>query len=135
MSMDRAFLRIALVMIAVPSVVFADTEQTIVQIANIFNIFAGFMFVAAVLIFGAGFTVWLARLGTALRDEGVEIMEWGVGTLFVLDVILGIVGFIERHSQTALYLVALGIIVLFIWMLLVSGLVGGEGHGEKEEHK
>ncbi len=108
----------ALLLLALPHVVFA---QTFGQVVSLFNIFVGLMLVAALLTFGVGFVMWITRLGTwpTYRTEGVKIMEWAVVILFVLVVIMAVVQFFRDHPVAATYTVSSIILALIIWAIIV----------------
>jgi hypothetical protein len=71
--------------------------QTVSQFFGIFNAIAGIMLVVAILLFIGGFIIYLVRLGIPSRVEGLNIMQWGVMTLFVLAVMLGIIELIQYY--------------------------------------
>jgi len=108
----------ALLLLALPHVVFA---QTFGQVVSLFNIFVGLMLVAALLTYGVGFVVWITRLGTwpTYRTEGVKVMEWAVVILFVLVVILAIVQFFRDHPYAATYTVSAILLALIIWAVII----------------
>jgi hypothetical protein len=105
--------------------------MTLLQVFGLLNIFVGLFLVASFLLFGGGFIVWLARLGTIHREEGVKFMEWGVVVLFVLVVLLGLVRLIERYTTVVAYVV--GIIVLVIIALFVLNALQQRAEQKKEE--
>ena|SRR3989344_1489442 len=107
---------------------------TLVQVVQLFNIFVGLMLTAALLMFFGGLWVYFARLGTwpSHRDTAIKIMEWGVGILFVLIVILAIVQFFEKYptiaSMIAGGIVLLGVLYLGFTMARASAAAKKEGH-------
>lgn len=44
----------------------------------------GFFGAAALLLFSAGLLIYMVRLGTVHREDGVEIMAWGVSVMFIV---------------------------------------------------
>lgn len=70
--------------------------MTLSQFVGIFNIFVGILLVAAMLLFFGGFVVYLTRLGTERRADGLAYMKDGLTVLFVLIILLGIVQLIQR---------------------------------------
>ena len=102
-----------------------------VDFFGLFNIFVGLMIVASILIFGAGVIIWLVRIGTIARVEGVRTMEWGVVILFVLVVLLAIVQYFQSHPWAATFVVSLIILFFIIW--LVAEATKGGGEKKKEE--
>jgi|GEM_PF-1641237 len=54
----------------------------------------GFFGALAVLVFVWGFVMYLVRLGTVQRDDGIKIMEWGVGLVLTVLVLVGIFRFV-----------------------------------------
>jgi hypothetical protein len=79
--------------IAIPSIAYA---QTVSRFVGFFNVFAGVMLVASLIAFVAGFGLYLVRLGTVYRKDGLDIMVWGIAILFVLVVLLGIAQIIQH---------------------------------------
>ncbi len=69
--------------------------MTISQISGLFNITAGFMFVAAATLFFGGYIEYLVHMGTDVRVDGIKKMEWGVVVALVLIVILGVVKLLQ----------------------------------------
>lgn len=55
----------------------------------------GFFGALAVLAFGSGFVLYLVRIGTDQRVEGIDIMIWGVTILFVVIILIGILALVE----------------------------------------
>lgn len=60
--------------------------QVVYQMGNIFALFAGVLVAASFVFFGGGFVLYLARLGRPYRDEGLNLMQWGVAFMFVFIV-------------------------------------------------
>lgn len=71
--------------------------QTVSQFFGIFNATAGVMLLSGVLLFIGGFIIYLTRLGIPSRVEGLHKMQWGIMTLFVLAVMLGIIELIQSY--------------------------------------
>jgi cytochrome bd-type quinol oxidase subunit 2 len=97
-----------------PSFVYAQTTG-VPEIIGLFNIVVGFMFVCACLLFGGGLISYGVNFGNAERMQGIKLMEWGVATLFVLIVLLGVVQFLQGHGGVA------NVIVAFIIMMIIVG--------------
>ena len=72
------------------------SAQTLSMFVGFFNLFAGLMLVGSLLSFVAGFGLYLVRLGTIYRKDGLDIMMWGVAILFVLVVLLGIAEIVQH---------------------------------------
>ena len=102
------------------------------DIFGLFNIFVGLMVVGSIIAFVTGLIVWIVRLGTIGRSEGIRIMEWGVVLLFVVLVLLAIVQYFTSHPTVVTILIAI-VIALFIGYIVLEVIKGGGG-GEKEEH-
>ncbi len=66
------------------------------QAIGIFNILVGLMFASSFVIFAGGFVAYLCRLGNINREDGLDIMEIGLTTIFVLVIILGIIRIIQH---------------------------------------
>ena len=100
---------------------------TTTQLLAFFNLFVGVMLTISIVLFIGGFLMYLVRLGTwpTYREEAVEVMKWGVSTLFTLVVILAIQQFLLNHLLVAVVIGAL-IILYFIFWLYMQGSSGGE---------
>lgn len=70
--------------------------MTLSEFVGIFNVFVGILLVAALLFFFGGFVLYLVRLGTEHRSEGLDYMKQGNTILFILVVLLIIVQFIQH---------------------------------------
>ena len=133
----KRFLRSApLFALCAPTFAFASsTTDLISQLAGLFYVIIGLTLVAAMLLMGGGIVMWAIRLGTdwTYRDDAIKLMEWGVATLCTLVLVLGVVEFIQWHTQTVLYNLGLAIILLVIWLIATSEIL--KGGGEKKEHE
>lgn len=98
------------------------------HVIGLFNIFVGLMLIAAFLFFGSGFVIYIVRLGTVHREEGIRVMERGVITLFVLVVLVALVHFFQSHPvyATVLVSVIIAIAVVGTGIILVATQSGGE---------
>ncbi len=107
---------------------------TLVQVAELFNIFVGLMLAMALLVFSGGLFVYFSRLGTwpSHRDTGIKIMEWGVGILFVLIVILAIVQFFEKYPRVSSIIVG-GIVLLAVGYFAFT-VARKSAEDKKKEH-
>lgn len=114
---------------ALPAVAYAQDAAAAV---GLFNAFVGLMLVVALLSYGGGFLMWMARLGTwpSYRTEAIKIMEWSVVILFVLVLLLGIVQFFQKHKQAGAYMVSILAALLVLWLIIYFASQGG-----KEEKK
>lgn len=127
------FLVLALFVACVPTTVSA---VTFVQALQVFNIFVGLFLTVTILVFCTGIFVYFARLGTwpSHRDQAIQILEWAVGMLFVLVVLLAIVQWFERHTEVALFILAFVILVVVFGFILYTAATGGGGKkAEKKE--
>src|SRR3989344_4655331 len=108
---------------------------TLVQVVQLFNIFVGLMLTAALLMFFGGLWVYFARLGTwpSHRDTAIKIMEWGVGILFVLIIILAIVQFSQKYPRIASMIV--GGIVLLVVLYFAFTVMRTSDEDKKKEKK
>ena len=90
---------------------------TTTQVLAFFNLFTGMMLTISILLFVGGFIVYLVRLGTwpTYRDQAIELMKYGVVTLFVLIVVLGAQQFLMRHLLVAVSIGALVLIYFVVW--------------------
>ena len=46
-------------------------------------------------VFVWGFVVYISRLGTERRVEGIRIMEWGVGLIITAIILIGVLRFLQ----------------------------------------
>jgi hypothetical protein len=46
--------------------------------------------------FARGFLMYITRLGTDRRDEGLKIMEWGVALVMTLIILIAILNLLKR---------------------------------------
>src|ERR1700734_1126070 len=95
----------ALSFFLVPSLASASaTTDVISQLAGLFYLIVGFALTMAILLMAGGIILWIARFDTwpTYRDEAIGYMEWGVATLFTLILVLGLVEFVQTHTQTTL---------------------------------
>jgi hypothetical protein len=111
------------------------SAMTFVQVLQLFNIFVGIFLTATILVFCTGLFVYFARLGTwpSHRDQAIQILEWGVGMLFVLVVLLAIVQWFERHTKVALSILAFVVLMAVIIFIIRAAATGGDG--KKKEKK
>ena len=128
---SSVLLVVAALVACMPTVVSA---MTFVQVLQLFNIFIGLFLTATILLFCTGVFVYFARLGTwpSHRDQAIKILVWAVGMLFVLVVLLAIVQWFERHTKTALLILAFAIVVVVLGFIIRAAATGG---GEKKEKK
>ncbi|MDR3571559.1 MAG: hypothetical protein P4L81_05215 [Candidatus Pacebacteria bacterium] len=127
----------AMILALSPSLAFASTETDLIaQIAGLFYVVVGLALVAAFLQMGAGLMMWVVRLGTdnSPRDVAIHRMEYAVATLFTLVLVLGVVEFIQTHLSQTLYILSVGLIGLFAWLVITSGAFSGGGEEKKEDH-
>ena len=90
---------------------------TTTQLLAFFNLFAGVMLTLSLILFIGGFIMYLVRLGTfpTYREEAIELMKWGLTTLFVLIVVLGVQQYLLSHLLVAVTIGALILIAIVIW--------------------
>lgn len=114
----------------IPGVCFA---QTLSEFVGLFNVLVGLMLAAAFLLFGVGVVVWSLRLGAwpSYRTQGIAFMQWGVATLFTLIVISGIVEYIQRHTQTALFIIAVIVLLCIGWLIIQAAQASEKGKEDK----
>ena len=93
---------------------------TTTQVLTFFNLFAGVMLTISLILFAGGFVMYLVRLGTypTYREEAIHVMRYGLSTLFVLVVILGIQQFFLRHMLVAVVVGAFILIGIVVWAFL-----------------
>ena len=93
---------------------------TLTQFVGLFNVLVGLMLTVSILLMGAGWVMWVARLGTTptYRDEAIHVMQWSVSILFVIVILLLLVQFVQRHTATAVYLLGFIILGFVAWAVL-----------------
>lgn len=132
MKENMIFARIsfAALLIFMPLPVFA---QTFVQFAELFNIFAGLMLAAGILVFVGGLGSYFFQLGTwpSPRDHSIKVMEWGVAILFVLIIILGIVQYFQRYPTITSTILA--VIIVSIIAVSFAKVMKKSGEAKKEK--
>ena len=103
-------------------------------ITALFNILVGLMLVMSILMMLGGLGTWYVRLGTwpTYRDDAIKMMQWGVATLFVLVVLLGVAQYVQTHM--AVSMMAVGAVVAAIVVYFVGTELMSKG-GEEEEHQ
>ena len=109
----RLFTLIAL--LSAPAFVHA---QTVFQAWNILNLFTGILLAISMVFFGGGFVLYLARLGRTYRSEGLNIMQWGVSTLFVFVVLSTISRWWLLHPDAFPWVFAFIIIGVILFVIL-----------------
>lgn len=139
MSISLRLTTLLLLGLIVPVLAHAQTDTmntvAISEFAGLFNIVVGLMFVVAFTMFVGGVITYVIYFGNLERDEGVELMKWGVGVLFVLVVLLGFAQFIQGHGGVGNVLVAIVIIVGAVWAAAVLAADLSSGDAKKEEKK
>ena len=133
--MKRTALAILPLML-VPAVASAQsTLTTISGIAGIFNVFVGVMLVLSIIMWVSGMILWAVRLGTypTNRDEAIKILEYAVVVVFVLDVLLGVVEFVQRHTQTTLSILGFLVVIVIIAIVVQSGMLAASSHKDEKE--
>lgn len=98
---------------------------------GLFNIMAGLMLVAAFLSFFGGAIAYLSRLGLEGRVDGLMYMLWGVRILFVLVVLLGVVQYVQYHTDVIIWLVAF--FVLFVGGYVAFTTIQASGASEEDD--
>lgn len=113
MSMRLPILGVLSLGTAVPVFAHAQTAS-VSEVAGLFNIMAGFMFVAAFSVFVGGIITYFVHFGNQERLEGIKLMEWGVAILFVLVVLLGVAQFFQRHEAATNVITAAIVIIAVV---------------------
>jgi len=128
--------RLPLAILLTPALAFASTTTDLIsQLAGLFYIIVGLTLVMSLILMMGGTLAWAIRLGTfpTYRDDALTVIEYGVSTMFVLVVILGIVEFVQTHTSATLYVLSIVIAGLVLWLAVTSELFGG-GAEKEEEH-
>lgn len=69
-----------------------STTETIVTLAYALVGISGAL---SLIVFIWGFVVYISRLGTERRVEGIWIMEWGVGLIITAILLIGVARLLE----------------------------------------
>lgn len=106
-----------LVFLLVPA---SASALTISQIAGLFHMVFGLFIVFTFLIFGAGVSIWAARFNTwpNHRDQAIKVLQWAVGLIFILMLLVGLVQFVQRYTSIALTILA-AIVIIGVLILIV----------------
>lgn len=122
---------VSLLVLALPLIVQAQ-ETAVAHVLGLFNIFVGILLTVSLLMYFVGAMMWVTRLGTwpSYRTEAIKVLEWAVMTLFVLNVLLIIVQFFQKHAQAASYVLSAIIVLIVAWVIFKIAMGSG---GEKEE--
>ena len=96
--------------------------QTVFQAWNVLNLFTGILLAISMVFFGGGFALYLARLGRTYRSEGLNIMQWGVSTLFVFVVLSTISRWWLLHPDAFPWVFALIITGVILFVILPATL-------------
>ncbi|MBI2610780.1 hypothetical protein HYW60_02500 [Candidatus Kaiserbacteria bacterium] len=93
---------------------------TLPQVVGFFHIVVGLVLTGIVLIFVAGFSIYVARFNTwpSYRDAAIRVLEWAIVMLFVLIVVLSIVNAIQHHGSVALPIIAFLIIAVVAFFII-----------------
>lgn len=91
----RKFRSIALILLT-PLPLFAQAAGGIDTVVFGLRAAIGFFGAIAVIVFLAGFIIYLTRLGTERREEGIVIMEKAVSVLIVVIVATGVLRWFEN---------------------------------------
>ncbi|MBI5470086.1 hypothetical protein HY968_02075 [Candidatus Kaiserbacteria bacterium] len=108
-----------------------DGGATLAQAVGLLNVLVGLMLVAAILFFVGGFIGWITRLGLTGREQGLQFMSWGVSILFVLVIGLGLIRFVQFHTQLVLMLLALALVALAAYVAIQIARSSGEAEETK----
>ncbi|MBV9159283.1 MAG: hypothetical protein JO019_01645 [Candidatus Kaiserbacteria bacterium] len=105
---------------------------TFPQFVGLFNIFVGIMLTLSMLILGGGIIMWIVRLGTwpSYREEAIRLLEWAVGILFTLVILLLVAQAVQQHTAGAVFVLGLIIIALIVYF----GYQASQASKEEEEH-
>jgi len=105
---------------------------TISQVVGLFNIFVGLLLTLSVLLMGAGILMWIIRFGTwpSYRDDALVLMEWAVGILFTLILLLLVSQFVQQQTTAAVFILGLIIIAALVWL----GIQAAKESKADEEH-
>jgi hypothetical protein len=133
--MFRRALFVVLPTLLLPLVTYAQVAA-VSRVVGVFNIVVGLMLTTALGIYVTGFIMWWIRLGSwpSYRTVAIEALEWAVGILFTLVVLLGIVQFFQRHQQAATYVLSAIVIIALIWIVIYLAANSGGGEKEKKGH-
>jgi cytochrome bd-type quinol oxidase subunit 2 len=103
---------------------------TLSQAFGFFNILAGLMLVAGLVLFFGGFIAYLTRLGLESRTQGLRYMYWGETVLFVLILMLAVVHYLQFHPTIVFILIGALIVLFGSWAILQAVA----NSGDEEEH-
>ena len=87
---------------------------------GLFNVVAGLMLTAGLLMFFGGFVAYLTRLGLEGRSDGLRYMSWGVTVLFVLIILLAIVHYIQFNPTIVYWIFGFLALCFLTWAILTT---------------
>ena len=91
----RTLRRIALMLlIPLPALAQASGERDMFTFALRGAI--GFFGLIAIVVFATGFAIYITRLGTERREDGIKIMEKGLSILIAVIVATGVLYWVEK---------------------------------------
>lgn len=108
---------------------FAASALAVNQVLGFFNILVGLLLTASFISFGTGLILYWTRYGTWPREDAFPFMSFAITILFVISILLAIIHFVVRNTQTALYILSV------VALLLLGGLFAFlmKGGGKKED--
>lgn len=74
---------------------FAQAGSTSETVVFLLYGLIGLFGAASVIVFLWGFILYLVRIGTERREEGIHIMEWAVGLIITVIVLIGILRYVQ----------------------------------------
>ena len=106
---------------------------TLTQVVGLFNVFVGLMLTVSMLLMGAGILMWGVRLGTwpTYRTEAIDLMEWAVGILFTLILLLLVSQFVQQHTAAAVSVLGIVVLGVVAWLAVKASQ---DATAHTEEH-
>ena len=107
------------------------SAQVLGQVVGYLNVVVGLMLVVAFICMGAGFGVYISRIGLVGRELGILMMSWAVSILFVLVIMLWAIKLIQTHPQLAAMIAAI-VVFLFVGRIVLAVI---SASNEEEEER
>lgn len=116
---SRIFTAGTLFLILVPQFAFA---MSLHQLFGYLDIFIGLFLTISIVMFAGALLTYFTRYGTPRRAEVFPYMEWSIAIVFVLIVLLALIHFFQKHTNTALYILGGILFILFValWISVAS---------------
>ena len=105
---------------------------SLVQALGFLDIFIGLFLTVSIVMFVGALIVYFTRYGTMHRENTFPYMQASITIVFVLIVLLALIHYFQRHTETLRYIV--GIIILILVVMLIAHLSVGNEEDKAPDH-